>query len=137
MNSMAQTPIMLDYAYSFIGAPYIWGGNGPYFDCSGFAQEVLASVGLDLPGDQTAQRLFDGLLARGWEECSNPGSLLFYGTTRDTISHVAVQYYNGLMLEAGAGDSKTVSIKDAIKRGAMVRMRPIRTNFIAAIRPVA
>ena len=52
--------LMLNYAKSFIGTPYVWGANGGgAFDCSGYVQEVLSCIGLDPKGDQTAQKLYD------------------------------------------------------------------------------
>jgi len=126
---------MLTYAQSLLGAPYIWGGNGPFFDCSGFVQEVLASVGVDPAGDQTAQALYDTCKAREWPSQFAHGSLLFYGKSRDKITHVAILLNDSLMIEAGGGDSSTLTLEDAIKKGAMVRQRPIRKNFIAVLKP--
>lgn len=128
--------MMLIYAKAFIGAPYIYGGNGPYFDCSSFAQEVLASVGLDPRGDQTAQTLYNNLRDRHWPSQLGEGSLLFYGESRNKITHVAIALDEKTMIEAAGGDSKTLTIEDANKRGAMVRIRPLRKNFIAILKPV-
>jgi len=126
---------MLIYAESLLGAPYIWGGNGPFFDCSGYAQEVLASVGIDPPGDQTAQALHDHIKKKNWPTDIVEGSILFYGRDTKHISHVAIVKDEHFMLEAGGGNSKTLTVEDAVKQGAMVRQRPIRKNFIAVFRP--
>ena len=39
---------VLDYAYSFLGTPYRWGGDDPLtgIDCSGLALEVLKAAGI-------------------------------------------------------------------------------------------
>jgi len=40
---------LLEYAYSFIGTPYKYGGDGPeYFDCSGFTCYVYEKIGFTL-----------------------------------------------------------------------------------------
>ena len=127
--------IMLMYAKLFVGQPYIWGGNGPYFDCSGFTQEVLAGVGIDPPGDQTAQALYAHLKKKGWPSKLAKGSILFYGLSRDKINHVAIAIGDKLMIEAGGGDSSIRTVEDAIIKGAMVRIRPLRTNFVAVLKP--
>lgn len=130
--------MMLIYAQAFIGAPYLYGGNGPYFDCSSYIQEVLASAGLDPKGDQTAQTLYNILRDRHWPSQLAKGSLLFYGDARNRISHVAMVLDDDceFMIEAAGGDSTTLTLEDANKRGAMVRVRPIRTNFIAILKPI-
>ncbi|MEG0070940.1 MAG: NlpC/P60 family protein [Raoultibacter sp.] len=41
---------VLDYAYSKLGSPYVWGGKGPdSFDCSGFVAWCYAQVGVSVP----------------------------------------------------------------------------------------
>jgi len=127
---------MLLYAKLFIGTPYIWGGNGPYFDCSGFAQEVLASVGVDPVGDQTAQSLYYHLKKKDWPSQLGEGSVLFYGKSRKDITHVAIAIDAHTMIECGGGDSSVTSIATAIKKGAMVRVRPLRTDFVAILKPI-
>ena len=57
---------LVDYALSFTKIPYRWAGDDPMagFDCSGYLQEVLASVGMDPRGDQTSQALHDDIDGR-------------------------------------------------------------------------
>lgn len=47
---------IVDAAYSRLGCPYVWGGNGPNsFDCSGLVKWCYAQVGISIPrtsGDQ-------------------------------------------------------------------------------------
>jgi len=127
---------MIAYAKLLVGLPYVWGGNGPYFDCSGFVQEVLASVGLDPKGDQTAQDLYRSLVLKKWPSKLSTGSILFYGRNRDKINHVAIAIGNDTMIECAGGDSSVTTVQDAVRRGAMVRVRPLRKNFVAILKPI-
>jgi cell wall-associated NlpC family hydrolase len=41
---------IVEWARSFVGTPYVWGGTSPRgFDCSGFVQYVYERMGVDLP----------------------------------------------------------------------------------------
>lgn len=50
---------ILNFAYTFKGVPYVWGGNTPDsgFDCSGFVCYVYKEYGIPLP--RTSGLLFD------------------------------------------------------------------------------
>jgi cell wall-associated NlpC family hydrolase len=129
------------YAIQFAGLPYIWGGNNPLegFDCSGFAQEILASMGLDPRGDQTAQGLYDHFSdEEEGQLCDEPeaGCLAFYGKP-ERITHVAFCLNEYQMIEAGGGGPACVDAKSAAANNAYVRIRPIlaRKDLIACIYP--
>ena len=132
--------IAQNYASKFIGLPYIWGGSHPSqgYDCSGLVQEILASVGFDPRGDQTAQTLHD-ILLNSCSESLRPqvGSILFFGSGIKNITHVAFAIDDLHMLEAGGGGSSCVSVKDAIAHGAFVRVRPIanRKDLVSCLLP--
>jgi len=129
--------MLVDYGLKFLGTPYRWGGNSVLtgLDCSGFVQEVLASVGKDPRGDQTAQGLFNKLLTKTNYSPKNPGrnDLLFFGSDSSCITHVAIALGPTQMLEAGGGDSTTTNIEKAGERRAMVRVRPIRKDLIGIL----
>jgi len=131
------TDILIHYAKTFIGKPYLWGGNGVRgFDCSGFVQEVLKCVGLDPKGDQTAQGLYNYFTKRSKGSGVAAGSLLFWGRDIDRITHVSIAIDYFYHIEAGGGNSKTINKEIAEKQGAMVRIRPLnsRKDLIAAIK---
>lgn len=122
-----------------IGVPYKWGGNNALegFDCSGFVQEGLMSIGKDPKGDQTAYALLQGLRKK-YPVLIDDGEIkrsdiLFFGS-KDYITHTAVSIGEGLMIEAGGGGSKTKDFKAAMKAGAMVRIRPIRRDLKKVVR---
>ena len=61
---MTDIEICTQTAFSHLGKPYIWGGDGTkkYFgglDCSGLIQLIFEPVGLDPKGDQTAQAFYN------------------------------------------------------------------------------
>jgi cell wall-associated NlpC family hydrolase len=130
---------LIDYGMSFVGRPYIWGGDDPMrgFDCSGLVQEILASAGLDPVGDQTAQALYDHFEKNGSFNVWGAGSLCFYGKDAKHITHIGFCIDQYRMIEAGGGGSKTLTEKDAIAQNAFVRIRPIkkRGDLVAVIKP--
>jgi cell wall-associated NlpC family hydrolase len=132
----------MDYAMQFVGVPYRWGGDDPMqgFDCSGLAQELLASVGEDPPGDQTAHTLYRHFKKHGrdWNDGQRPqaGCLAFYGSEYK-VTHVAMCIDDYRMIEAGGGGSNTTSVMLASSHNAYVRIRPInsRSDLVSVIRP--
>lgn len=133
---------LVDYGKCFIGVPYVWGGSHPAqgYDCSGFVQELLASKGLDPAGDQTADALHDKLISEGYANFTptniERNDILFFGDNRhEKYTHTAIAVDEFTMLEAGGGGSKTKNINDSIRDQAMVRIRPIRSDLKAVLRP--
>lgn len=120
---------LITYAMRFIGVPYKWGGSTPMdgFDCSGFVQWILESVGADPKGDQTAQGLHDILLKQGALVINAPkaGALCFYGPTNVALSHVSFCISDHQIVEAGGGDHTTTNLDEAIRKAACVRLRPV------------
>lgn len=129
--------LLVDYSMRFIGDNYKWGGDDPMggWDCSGFIQEVLAAVGCDPMGDQTADGIY-----RIFKNFSTKilcrGSLVFFGSEAKII-HVAMAIDSKRMVEAGGGGSKTKSRLEAERQNAFVRVRPValRRDFHAALLP--
>jgi cell wall-associated NlpC family hydrolase len=134
---MSKKEIAIQYALSFLGLPYRWGGDDPIhgFDCSGLVQEILASVGMDPPGDQTAHGLFQYFLTRNAGSAGS-GALAFYGKA-DAITHIAMLINDTTIIEAGGGGSKTQNMQDAANQNAFVRLRPLkhRKDLVAVLLP--
>jgi len=132
--------VACDYAMQFAGTPYIWGGNNPLegFDCSGFAQEILAAMGLDPRGDQTAQMLYDHFIEEGIEMEPQRGCLAFFGE-EERITHVAFCLSEDQMIEAGGGGRACKDEESAAAHGAYVRVRALdaRSDLVACIYPFA
>lgn len=132
---------LVEYATSFVGLPYRWGGDDPMagFDCSGLVQEILASVGEDPAGDQTAHTLYRHFSRHGYTPPENEwraGDLAFFGT-QQKIRHVGFCVDSFRMVEAGGGGSNIHTLQDAEQANAYIRIRPVkqRTDFYHRLRP--
>ena len=106
------------------------------YDCSGLAQEILASVGEDPAGDQTAHSLYRHFLRYGKSGVKEAGALAFYGSATK-ISHVGFCIDQFRMVEAGGGGSAVKTVEDAARKNAYIRIRPItfRSDLIDTIMP--
>jgi cell wall-associated NlpC family hydrolase len=133
--------ILYDYAMSFLGLPYLWGGDDPIkgFDCSGFVQELLISAGAhpEPSKDLTAQGLYDALQHKGIWSVYTCGALAFYGKDALHIVHVAMLLDQYRIIEAGGGGSTTLDQDVAARQNAFIRIRHVnrRKDLIAVIRP--
>lgn len=130
---------MVEYAKSFLGTPYIWGGNfggrseRGGLDCSGFVCEVLRGVGLLDKSDLSAQGLYEHYKDSARSQLGK-GSVLFFGQHRKQITHVAIALNDKLMIESGGGNHFTTDVSEAKNRNAMVRFRPIRQDLVAVLK---
>lgn len=131
--------IMIAYAMSLVGTPYIWGGKKVLtgLDCSGFVQELLKSAGMDPPMDQNAQAYYDHFESMSTHNSMQAGALAFYGKDTRSIIHVAMLIDNYRVVESGGGGSHTLTRADAESSGACVRIRPIkyRGDFLLTLKP--
>jgi len=68
---------------------------------------------------------------------TGPGSLCFYGKSVNAITHIAMMINEYQVIEAGGGDSTTVTLEEAKKRGACVRVKAFghRKDLVATILP--
>ena len=84
---------VVDYAYQFLGNPYVWGGtsltNGA--DCSGFVQSVYAHFGISLPRTSYEQRTAGDEISYAEAQ---PGDLILYE------GHVGIYMGDGKIINA-------------------------------------
>lgn len=81
---------LVNFAYQFLGLPYIWGGRSSFgYDCSGFVQMLYKQMGVILPRDASLQ-------------INNPASLglIFWGDSREKIGHVGFALGDGKFIHA-------------------------------------
>jgi len=86
-----QPPVktIIEIAYEFINAPYLWGGRSIFgIDCSGFTQILYKNVGISLPRDSKDQA-GKGILIESIED-SKPGDLLFFQNDQGLVVHVGM-----------------------------------------------
>ena len=122
-------------AFSLLDTPYIWGGDSDKgLDCSGLIQLIFEPVGLDPKGDQKAQEFYNYYKTK---ECKTiqEGCALFFGQSKDKITHVAYAISTTRMIEAAGGNSKCTSVEIANKLNAKVKVSPIkkRKDLVAVI----
>jgi len=131
--------LMVLYAMQFVGVPYKWGGESPMdgFDCSGLVQAILRSAGADPPGDQTAQTLYDYFENKSSHGTTQAGSLVFYGSSVTNIRHVAFAIDSYRVIEAAGGGRSTLTVHDAVRDKAYVRISPIdyRNDLVVILKP--
>lgn len=91
----------VELARSRIGAPYVWGAQGPdAFDCSGLVLWVYSQLGLQVP--RTAQQQFEWAVPIEPSQLQ-PGDLVFYENTYaspDRITHVGIYVGGGIAVMA-------------------------------------
>lgn len=119
---------LYDYALSFYGIPYQWGGNGPGpssygFDCSGLVEAILSKVNLDPAGRSSAHELY-----LHFSKCGVPfkgiGSLAFFGES-DFVEHVGWMLNDKIMISAAGGGRQVTNRVKAQCMDAYVKIQPI------------
>ena len=95
---------LCEYALEFVGNPYVWGGTSltKGADCSGFVLSIYKKYGIELPHYSKSQSNYGTEI--NYKD-AQPGDLLFYGSSKSTISHVAIYLGDGQIVHAN--DEKT------------------------------
>ena len=101
---------MVRTAKSFIGVPYLWGGDSADegFDCSGFTMAVYQYNGLMLPHSSREQSEMGTSVSKGSLE---KGDLVFFRTNKSgKVSHVGIYIGSGRFIHA-PGRGKKIGIE--------------------------
>jgi cell wall-associated NlpC family hydrolase len=114
------------YAKVWLRTWYKWGGDDPSgFDCSGFVIECLKAWGkFPRKADMTA----DGLKYRFRNQQIQtpvPGCLVFWLNPQGIAYHVEIAINSWQSIGASGGGSSTLTIEDAIRDNAFIKIRPI------------
>lgn len=92
-----------NYSLSFIGTPYVWGGNDVYrgVDCSGFVKKMYGTIGMDLPRTAAEQSSVGKPIYR-LEELESGDRLYFWDAKRGKIGHTGIYMGNGYFVHASS-----------------------------------
>lgn len=103
----AATTGIYSFASQFVGNRYVWGGNSLTngTDCSGFTQSVYSEYGVKLPHNAQAQYAY-GKNVNVKE--AKEGDLVFYGSSSNNITHVAIADGKGGIVHAANPSSGIV-----------------------------
>lgn len=125
---------------------YQWGKDVEYdtrlnaivSDCSGYVRSTLYDVGIMLP-DMTSQGIYNWCLRqKGSESSKTCDSLLFFGKSKEEITHIAISIDGEFMIEVAGGNEKSLQMskEELILKNARSRIRRIdsRSDFIAGIK---
>ena len=86
----------IETAGMLTGSPYLWGGtSSKAVDCSGLMKTAWFSQGVILARDASQQARYGEVLEVTDSLDFQPGDLLFFGRSKDRISHVAMYIGNG------------------------------------------
>jgi len=88
--------VAIAFASARLGQPYLWGGTGPLYDCSGLVQAAYAAAGIALPRTSEAQQVTAAPVTY-----PRPGDLVFMGPSGQpgTATHVGIVIGGGLMVD--------------------------------------
>ena len=78
----------LAFCRSKLGTPYLWGGTGPRYDCSGLMMKAYASVGISIPRTSKQQSVYGKAVSKSNLQV---GDLVFFG---NPVHHVGMYIGN-------------------------------------------
>lgn len=115
----------LRHIQNYAGMWYRWGGDSPLsgFDCSGLACEYLKSLGIMRRGSDTTAQGIANFMPHHHKAFA--GDLAFFGKTTKDITHVEICISRYLAIGASGGGSKTLTVADAMRDRAFIKVRPI------------
>jgi gamma-D-glutamyl-L-lysine dipeptidyl-peptidase len=115
-------------ARAFAGAPYEWGGITEFgVDCSGLVQTTFAARGVSLPRDSSDQAGIGTAVALDQVQ---PGDLLFFSETGESITHVAFAGAGGTLVHS------TIACGGVVEEpwGPDDRAAVLRPQYVSACR---
>jgi cell wall-associated NlpC family hydrolase len=118
-TSTSRGQTVADAARALVGSGYLYGGNGPRYDCSGVVQTAWRSVGVDLP-----RRSFEQFGAATRVSSPQPGDIAgFDFSGNGQVDHVGIYVGDGNMVDA-SGSLQRVVERPVIQRALVGYARP-------------
>ena len=124
-----------EFSDGLMAVPYIYGGKNPLtgLDCSGAMCCALQIAGVELdPLLTNAQALYEKARTIPGLPAVQPGTLCFYGQSRDAIDHVMAvsDQYAGVWRVVGAsGAGRSCTSIEAARRAAACVHYETRINY--------
>ena len=107
-NSTELGQKIVDYAYEFMGCPYVYGASGPNsFDCSGFTSYVYKHFGYSLERSAAGQASIGVEVSQSELQLGDIILFLDY-KTMDKIGHVGIYIGDGKFIHASSGSGYCV-----------------------------
>lgn len=128
----------------YIGLPYIWGAKDPQLglDCSGLIYNIFKYDLKIMPSTiMNSQQYYNYFKVTNSVSvlpgCTDLGDLVFFGSSTENITHIAICLSRDFMIEAAHGGPNIINKLQADMVGAKVMVNPItrRRDCVAAIRP--
>lgn len=105
-----------EFCKSKLGTPYLWGGTGPRYDCSGLMMKAYASVGISIPRTSKQQSTFGKSVSKSNLQL---GDLVFFGSP---VHHVGMYCGNNQYIHSPkTGDVVKISSLSGRKDYACAR----------------
>lgn len=106
---------IVDYAKTFLGVKYVYGGSSPKgFDCSGFTKYVFSHFNISLQRTSSAQ--YSTSVTKISKSELQPGDLVFFSSSAgsSSVGHVGIYIGNGNFIHASSpGDVVKIDSMDS------------------------
>jgi len=100
-NTEPEVNKVISTARLLMGSPYLWGGTSvKAVDCSGLIKTAYFSQGVILARDASQQARYGEALTVTDSLRFEPGDLLFFGTSKERITHVGMYIGDGQYIHA-------------------------------------
>lgn len=127
---------LVNAARQYLGCKYVWGSEGeilidgmPTFDCSGLFYRASNDAGYCVKR-LTAQGYYNSVGKEVEKTDRKRNDVLFFGTSKNNVTHIAICVDYDTMIESGGGGSAN----NKNNPGVGVRYNKIRSDLVAVKR---
>ena len=105
--NLTQGEKIVQFALSFLGTKYVWGGTSPEgFDCSGFVNYTYSHFGYSLTRVADSQYRNDGVLVEKAD--LQPGDILCFSSDGSYVNHVGIYIGNNEFVHSSSSSTGVV-----------------------------